>query len=141
MSEHNKQVALDFIKAMGTSDPALADACLAPDAFAVAKGFGKFAGRRNRDIMVGMIGEFEKLVPSGMRFAVHTVTAEGDRVLVECEGNAVTGEGKPYCNQYCFAFTFANGKIRQVNEYFCNVLANEVLWPLVEKMGDAGKAS
>ncbi len=141
MNEQNKQVALNFIEAMGTSNPELADACLAPDAFAVAKGFGKFAGTRYRDTMVGMIEEFKKLVPTGLRFTVHTVTADGDRVVVECEGNAVTKEGKPYCNQYCFVFTFANGKIRQVNEYFCNILANEALWPVVEAMGSAAQAS
>ena len=141
MNEQNKKVALQFIEAMGTSNPELADACLAPDAFAVAKGFGKFAGTRHRDVMVGMINEFNKIIPTGMRFAVHSVTAEGDRVVCEAEGNAVTNEGKPYCNQYCFVFTFAGGKIRQVNEYFCNVHANEVLWPVVAAMGTGAQAS
>lgn len=107
----------------------------------MAKGFGKFAGTRYRDTMVGMIDEFKKLVPSGLRFTVHTVTAGGDRVAVECEGDAVTVEGKPYRNQYCFVFTFAGGKIKQVNEYFCNVLANEVLWPVVEAMSKANPRS
>jgi hypothetical protein len=35
-------------------------------------------------------------------------------------------------------FSFVDGKLRQVREYFCNILANVVPWPLVEKMGDAG---
>ena len=137
MSDQNKQVVLTFIEAMGNSDPETAASCLAPDAFTVAKGFGKFAGIRYRDTMVGTIEAFKKLMPTGLRFTVHTVTTEGDRVVAECEGNALTSEGKPYCNQYCFVFTLADGKIKQVNEYFCNILADEVLWPLVEAMGGA----
>jgi ketosteroid isomerase-like protein len=73
------------------------------------------------------------MMPTGLNFTIHTVTAEGDRVAIEAEGNAVTSQGTPYRNQYCFMFTLADGKIKQINEYFCNVHANEVLWPLVEE--------
>jgi uncharacterized protein len=135
MSEQNKQVVLQFMEAMGTNDPAKAAPTLAPDAFAVAKGYGKFSGRREADVMVGMIEEFKKLMPTGLRFDILNVIAEGDRVAVEAEGNAVTAQGKDYRNQYVFVFTLENGKIKQVNEYFCNVHANEVLWPLVESWG------
>ena len=132
MSEANKAVALDFIEAMSSCDTELGDRSLAPDARAVAKGYGKFAGVRHRDVMIGTLEAFRRMVPTGLRLMVHSVTAEGARVVVECEGDAVTSEGKRYCNQYCFVFTFADGKIREINEYFCNVHANEVLWPLIE---------
>lgn len=136
-NEQNKQLALRFIQAMNDGDPEAGDACLTPDAFTVSKGFGKFSGVRQRETMVGTIKAFKTLLPTGLRLTVNSITAEGDRVVAECEGNAVTSEGKPYCNQYCFVFTCADGKIARVNEYFCNVLADEVLWPLVEAMGDA----
>jgi ketosteroid isomerase-like protein len=132
MSEHNRKVVLDFIESMSTNNPELADACLAPDACAVAKGFGKFAGVRNRDVMVGTIVAFNQILPTGLRLSPKRVIADGDNIAVECEGDAVTSEGKPYRNQYCFVFTLEGGKIKRVDEYFCNVLANEVLWPLVE---------
>lgn len=135
MSEQNKQVVLRFIEAMGSGDTAAADTCLAPDAYTLAKGFGKFAGVRDRDTIVGTIGAFRKLLPSGMQPDVKTVTAEGNRVVVEFEGNATTCEGKPYNNQYCMVFTLADGRIKYIHEYFCTILADEVLWPLVEKMG------
>lgn len=134
MSEQNKEVALRFMKAMGTNDPELAAGCLAPDAFAVAKGYGKFAGVRQASVMVGMIGEFKKMMPTGLRFTIQSVTASDDHVAIEAEGNAVTALGTSYHNQYCFVFTLADGKIKQVNEYFCNIHANEVLWPLAERM-------
>ncbi len=136
MSEQNKQVVLKFIEAMGAGDAPAALPCLDPEAFTVAKGFGKFAGIRHFPTIVGTIDAFKKLVPTGLRPVIKSVTAEGDRVVVEWEGNAQTREGRPYCNQYCMVFTMRNGKIGQVNEYFCTILADEVLWPLVAAMGN-----
>jgi len=132
MSEPNKQVVIRFIQAMGTSDAATAATCLAPDAFTLAKGFGKFAGVRRYDTIVGTIAAFKELVPTGLTPTIHTVTAEGDRVIVEFEGNATLVNGESYNNQYCMVFTLLDGKIKQVNEYFCTLLADKVLWPLVE---------
>ena len=131
MSEQNKQVVLKFIQAMGTNDPDTAATCLTPDAFTLAKGFSKFAGVRRWETIVATIEQFKKLVPTGLRPEIHTVTGEGDRVVVEFEGHATLSNGKPYCNQYCMVFTLHAGKIKQVNEYFCTKLADEVLYPLV----------
>lgn len=127
----NRDVVLRFMQAMGSNDAALAATCLAPDACAIAKGYGKFAGSRPAKVMVGMIEAFRQLVPAGLNFTITGVIAEGDRVAVEAEGDAVTSAGAPYRNQYCFVFTLRDGLISQVNEYFCTVHADEVLWPLV----------
>jgi uncharacterized protein len=135
MSEQNKQVVLNFINAMGKGDAAAAAPCLAPDAFTLAKGFGKFAGVRQHDLILATIGAFRKLVPDGMQPVIQSVTAEADRVVVEFEGNAVLCNGASYCNQYCMVFTLQGGKIKQVNEYFCTILADEVLFPLVAAEG------
>lgn len=135
MKEQNKQVVLDFIAAMGRGDAAAAAPCLAPDAFTLAKGFGKFAGVRKYDTILATIAAFRKLVPDGMRPAIQSVTAEGDRVVVEFEGNATLVNGTPYCNEYCMVFSLRAGKIQQVNEYFCTLLADEVLFPLVAAEG------
>ena len=135
MSEQNKQVVLAFIEAMGKGDAAAAAPCLAPDAFTLAKGFGKFAGVRKHDTILATIAAFSKLVPNGMHPDIHSVTAEGDRVVVEFEGNATLSNGASYCNQYCMVFTLQDGRIKQVNEYFCTILADEVLFPLVAAEG------
>jgi uncharacterized protein len=134
MSEENKKTVLSFIEAMGSNDKAGAEVCLDPEAFTLAKGYSHFAGVRRYDTIVGTIEAFKQLVPTGLRPSIVTVTAEGERVAVEWEGNAITSEGKPYNNQYCMVFTMRAGKIIQVNEYFCTLLAETVLWPLVEKM-------
>ena len=134
MSEQNKKVVLVFIDAMGRSDGASAIPCLDPEAFTLAKGFGKFAGVRQYATIVGTIDAFQKLLPTGLRPKIESVTAEADRVVVEFEGNAVAASGEQYNNQYCMVFTMRDGKIKQVNEYFCTILADRVLWPLVESM-------
>lgn len=131
MSEQNKKVVLTFIEAMGCGDTDAAAPCLDPEAFTLAKGYGKFAGVRRYDTIVGTIGALKVLIPTGLRPTVLTVTSEGERVIVEWEGDARTSEGKAYCNQYCMVFSMRGGRILQVNEYFCTKLADEVLWPLV----------
>ena len=135
MSEQNKQVVLNFINAMGKGDAEEAAPCLAPDAFTLAKGFVKFAGVRQHDLILATIGAFRKLVPEGMQPVIQSVTAEGDRVVVEFEGNATLSNGASYCNQDCMVFTLQGGRIKQVNEYFCTILADEVLFPLVAAEG------
>ena len=135
MSEQNKEVALKFLEAMSVVDPETFASCLAPDAFTLTKGFiPPLSGERDGQTMVGMVGLFKTLFPKGLGLTYQSVIASGDKVVVEAEGNAITADDKPYCNQYCFVFTMKNGKIKQLNEYFCTKLASDVLIPTVERL-------
>ncbi len=136
MSEQNKDVALKFIDAMGRSDPDAAATCLAPDAFTLAMGFSKFSGVRKRETILGTIAAFQTMLPTGLSPEIKTVIGEGDRVAVEFVGHAKTAEGKDYNNEYCMVFSLENGQIKQINEYFCTKLAEDVLWPLLQSMED-----
>jgi hypothetical protein len=135
MSESNKKTALAFLDAMSAGDSAAADRCLTADAFTISRGFGKVSGRRNRDAMLATMSSFKELVPTGFRPTFHSIVAEGDKVVIEFDGDAVLKNGKPYKNQYCMVFTFEAGRIRQLNEYFCNVLADSVMLPLLMEQG------
>jgi ketosteroid isomerase-like protein len=136
MSEANKQVALDFLKAMDEGDADAMARCTTDDAITYTKGFGKVSGWRNRETMLATTAAFRDVVPTGFRPKIERVVAEGDTVVVEFEGNAVLSNGEPYCNQYVFIFTFAGSKIRQLNEYFCTVLADERIMPLLAQKGE-----
>ena len=70
----------------------------------------------------------------GLRQNVKTVTAEGDRVVVEAEGNAETSAGTRYANNYVFVFAMEGGLIKEVREYFCTRYADEVLWPIANQV-------
>jgi ketosteroid isomerase-like protein len=128
------ETALRFIEAMGAGNADAAAGCLAPGATTMARNFSRFAGVHDRDEMLGMIANFTALMPSGLRFTVNSVMADGDRVAIECDGDAVTSAGEPYRNQYCFVFRFSGERIKEIHEYFCSKRAEEVLWPLVEAM-------
>ena len=134
MNEHNKQVVLAFIDAMGRGDAAAAAPCIAEDTFTLAKGFGQFAGVRTHDTILATIDAFRQLMPGGMEPTILSVTGEDNRVVVEFEGNGTLVNGEAYNNQYCMVFMLRDGRIRQVNEYFCTLLADKVLWPLVSAM-------
>lgn len=131
MSEANKKVALEFLAAMDAGDANRMEACLAPDAMTLTRGFGKVSGKRDRATMLATTAAFKEIVPTGFRPTYHSIVAEGDKVVLEFEGNAELANGQPYCNQYVFVFTFENGKIRQLNEYFCTVHADERIFPLL----------
>jgi ketosteroid isomerase-like protein len=140
MSEANKRTVLRFIAAMSEGDAATAAECLAPGALAVTKGFSKLTGTCDRDTIVTLVGAMRRLVPSGLGLTVSAAIAEGDRVAVEFEGNAVTAAGTTYANQYCMVFTMVGERIVRTHEYFCTKLAEEVLWPVIEGANLASEA-
>jgi uncharacterized protein len=141
MSEQNKQIAVHFIEAFSRADTEAVKACLAPDAVVHSKGFGKLSGTRTYEFIVATTGAFKDVIPSGLQPHFLSVTAEGERVIVEFEGNATLANGERYANQYCFVITFANGRIKQVHEYYCTVLADEKIGPLLQDIENERKAT
>ena len=55
--------------------------------------------------------------------------AEDDYVVVECRGQVMTQSGQPYNNEYCWVIRFAEGKMRELMEYFDTALVNCALRP------------
>lgn len=133
--ERNKQLALKFIEATDKADGAMAASILHPEAIAVSKGWSKIRGTRPRDQMIAAISMFRKLMPEGLKFNIVSVTADGDRVAVEWQGKATLANGVPYHNNYVMVFIIADGKIKQLNEYFDTLLVDEVMWPLISGSG------
>jgi ketosteroid isomerase-like protein len=131
MSERNKAVVTEFIEAFSRGDAEAIKALLAPDAVTLAKGFGKLSGPRPYEVIVATTAAFRSVIPSGLRPTFHRVIAEGDNVMVEFEGDATLANGDKYCNQYCMVFTLNDGRIQQVNEYYCTLLADEKILPLL----------
>lgn len=137
MSEANKQVALDFLKAMDAGDAEGMARCITDDCITCTRGFAQVSGTRSREVMLATTAAFRDIVPTGFRPTIHRVVAEGDSVVLEFEGNAVLSNGTPYCNQYVFLFTFRDGKIARLDEYFCTVLADQAMLPLLAQQSEA----
>lgn len=139
MSEQNKRVVREFIEAFSRGDAEAAAACLAPDAVITAKGFGKISGPRTYDFILATTGAFTSLIPTGLRPTFHYFMAEGNRVATEFTGDAVLVNGVPYCNEYCMTYVLEDGKITSGHEYFCTILADETIGPLLSDVETARK--
>lgn len=55
------------------------------------------------------------------------IIADDDMVVVQANGDNVTAEGEPYCNDYCFVYRLKDGKIVEVEEYLDTELATNTL--------------
>jgi uncharacterized protein len=140
VTEKAKALVKRFIEAMGHGDRATFEEILAPDAVAVSKGFGKTSGVRTRAQMRATAEMFKQFWPTGLRPIYRSFIAEGEQVAVEFEGSAVSLNGAPYCNQYCMVFTLEKNLIKQVNEYFCTILADQVMMPRPHSMDCSPRA-
>ncbi len=134
MSEQNKATVIKFINAFSDGDAVTAETCLAPGAMTIAKGFGKLSGPRPRELILATTATFKDVIPTGLQPKFVSVTAEESRVVVEFEGNAKLVNGVQYDNQYCMVFHLEDGLIKQVNEYYCTILADEKILPLLAEL-------
>ncbi len=57
----------------------------------------------------------------------HRFIAEDDFVVVECRGRVMTKAGIPYNNTYCYVCRLADGKLRELTEYFDTELVTAAL--------------
>jgi ketosteroid isomerase-like protein len=57
------------------------------------------------------------------------ILADGDYVVMECQGDATTISGERYANTYCFVLRMADGKMREMTEYMDTALVERVLKP------------
>ena len=63
------------------------------------------------------------------RLTPKRILADGDCVVVECEGDATTIRGDRYANTYCMVIRLADGKLRELTEYMDTALVDRVLHP------------
>ena len=91
-------------------------------------------------VIVATTAAFKDTIPTGLQPEFLSVTAEGNRVAVEFEGHALLANGERYDNQYCMVFTLEDGLIRHVNEYYCTILADEKILPLLAGVEEQRKA-
>jgi uncharacterized protein len=57
------------------------------------------------------------------------ILADGDHVVVQCQGDATTLAGERYANSYCFVMRLEGGKLREITEYMDTALVDRVLRP------------
>ena len=85
---------------------------------------GTYVGKE--ELSSSLLGPLFGELKAGIFSVVENIIAEGEFVVVQSRGKAVTNNGKPYDNTYCHVFRLGNGKIQEVTEYLDTALTNSV---------------
>lgn len=57
----------------------------------------------------------------------HRIIAEGDMVVIECQGHVTTKAGKAYNNSYCYVCRMEGGQLKELMEYLDTALVSTAL--------------
>jgi uncharacterized protein len=128
-TEENRRLITHVFDELGRGNPAPFGDAMADDIRWTTPGRSvwsrTFQGKaRVQNDLLGMV---RKQLVARVRLHVHRILADGDRVVVEADGQATTKRGEPYNNQYCLIFRIDAGKIAEVTEYIDTQLACDVL--------------
>jgi len=125
--ERNKELARKFFHALSTSNvPEIVNA-YADDGYVETMGQTLISGKFTKSQIEQAAGQVLGAFPQGIRFEIHEITAEGDRVAVEAESFATHVSGKFYNNKYHFLMKFRDGKLLQFKEYMDTEMVTDVL--------------
>ncbi|MDH2355587.1 nuclear transport factor 2 family protein [Bradyrhizobium sp. SSUT112] len=119
-----KDIVLNAWKIFSSRDATRIAALFTDDAEWIApKGNATAVALDHTDHMIGaqaiarFIAQEMHRMFSDVDIAFRGVYADGDVVIVEERMRATLARGARYENDYCFVFTVAGGKIREVREY------------------------
>ncbi|MSR14791.1 MAG: nuclear transport factor 2 family protein [Gammaproteobacteria bacterium] len=91
-------------------------------------GSHRFAGtfKGKEELVAKLFAPLGEVLDGGIKVQIESMTAEGDRVVLEARGEAKTKSGQRYDNSYCIVVTVRNGKVAQVREYLDSELVTAV---------------
>ena len=125
----NKQLLQDIFAGLARGDSRPFVNSLADDFCWTLTGTTDWSGtyRGKRAVMTDLMRPLFAQFAGQYTNSAHRFIAEGDWVVVECRGKVMTKSGKPYNNEYCYVIRFADGKMRELVEYFDTELVTEAL--------------
>lgn len=118
--EDNKKIVEKFLDRMSRMDLDGVLAMMSDDAkWWVAGKPAEFpiAGMKTKQEMARILAPMGAQLKSPAIVTVFGMIAEGDKVAVEAESNAVAANGRVYNNQYHFLVEIRDGKITLFKEY------------------------
>lgn len=103
--------------------------CLADDVSWTVMGRTRWSKTyRGKPAVLGeLLGPLGARLADRYRATAERVLADGDFVVVQARGQAVTKEGLPYNNEYCFVYRIKGGRIKEVTEYLDTELVTSAL--------------
>ena len=137
-SEAQKELCMEFQRAMERADRDFIDSILAPD-FTFENIEDEpvhnpltgetFGPKLTREEYLNLgVGANRKFTKDGMHFEFEYVISEGPMVAVIGSSNGDGLNGKKYSNRYCWLFRFAGDKVDMKREYKDTHLARKTLF-------------
>ena len=125
--DRNVAVMRRFFDAMNSGDVANIIDSYADDGRCVTMGGTLISGSFDKSQIAMAAGRIYEAFPEGVRFVIHAVTAQDDRVAVEASSQGMHVSGREYRNQYHFLAHLRDGKIVSWKEYCDTEAITEVL--------------
>jgi len=125
-TQRNKDLARQFIDAMGGDFAQAVRDIMAEDCRVVTQGTTAISGVRGKPESLAATALVREFFPKGLPTTIHAMIAEGDRVAAQAESFATHVSGKPYNNKYIFWMRFRDGKMIEFVEYLDTQLVAEI---------------
>ena len=125
----DKQTAYDLARAYfaAVSAGELPDALLTPDMTAWVTS-GETMDKARYQYAVRLLAA---MCDGSLRFSIHSLTADEDRVVAEATSQGRLIDGRDYANTYVFVFRIRDGRIASVAEHYNALITQEKLIPLM----------
>lgn len=125
--EANKNRVRAFFEAMNRGDVDAIVNAYADDGYVQTMGSTLISGRAGKQQIQDSCSRIFEVFPSGIKFDIQGMTAEGERVAVEATSEGAHVSGLVYRNEYHFLFEFDRGKLKKLKEYMDTEQVTDVL--------------
>lgn len=85
------------------------------------------AGTYKKADLPEVLGPIFGMLKAPPKFTINHITAEENRVAVDCQSTAEMKDGSPFGNTYHFLFILEGGKIKVVKEFLNTAYISRVL--------------
>jgi ketosteroid isomerase-like protein len=126
--QENKALVAEYFRRMQAGEPTVAEMMDDEITWWVPQSSELGGTHRGKAKVLELMGKGVDLYQMPLRIVVEQTVAEGDWVCVQLVVDAKTAAGRPYRNDYHFAFRIRNGKIAAVREYVDTQYAKELLF-------------
>ena len=126
--EENKALVREYFRRMQAGEPTVAEMMDDEITWWVPQSSELGGTHRGKAKVLELMGKGVDLYQLPMKILVEEMVAERDWVCVQLVVEAKTAAGRPYRNDYHFAFRIRDGRIGAVREYVDTQYAKELLF-------------
>jgi hypothetical protein len=126
--QENKALVAEYFRRMQAGEPTVAELMDDEITWWVPQSSDLGGTHRGKAKVLELMGKGVDLYQLPLKIIVEQTVAEGDWVCVQLVVEAKTAAGRPYRNDYHFAFRIQHGKVAAVREYVDTQYAKELLF-------------